>query len=463
MSTPSKTYTLNGIDVKEISIFNFTAESAVDLRNITVEFSVYEDLFSNFMTAEITIQDTSSMIETLPIVGEEFVKITFSTPTFDSKVSKVFYVYKIEQKKSMNERTDIYTIGMVSVESIISLSSSVDKSYTGYPISYIVETVFNEYILKSNKKFGQSEEYLFNLSKKGILIEDTFDSHSFVGSGQSPFEFLNYLATESRTLKYKESDFIFYEDKDSFNFRTISNLMEQEPVESFYSADPAKDDRNTEVKKYQIIQNIEWLDQFDVIERHASGMYDNTVAVIDPILKRYQESYFNYNDGFKELVHLGPSPVSTGYSHFSKLKSGDTHTRYLVGNISSDDYSQTSYLKDRVEKDPFVKHPFAKHKVLNHRVSKMSQLINSIRCNISVPGNTEVKVGDVINLYVPSNRTTKESEDKYNYFFGGSKNDPKFLVTAITHRYSYNEDTYYTIMEVVKDSFAGKIRDNSSV
>ena len=122
MSTPSKTYTLNGIDVKEISIFNFTAESAVDLRNITVEFSVYEDLFSNFMTAEITIQDTSSMIETLPIVGEEFVKITFSTPTFDSKVSKVFYVYKIEQKKSMNERTDIYTIGMVSVESIISLS-----------------------------------------------------------------------------------------------------------------------------------------------------------------------------------------------------------------------------------------------------------------------------------------------------------------------------------------------------
>lgn len=459
MATPGKTYTLNSIDVKEIIIYNYTSQSVMDLRNVVVEFSVYEDLFSNFMTAEITVQDSSSLIETLPIVGEEFVKITFNTPTFDTEVSKIFYVYKIEEKKSMNERTDIYTIGMVSVESIISLSTSVNKSYTGYPISYIAETIFNEYILNSKKKFGESEEYSFNLSKKGILIEESFDSHSFVGHGQTPFEFLNYLATESRTLKYKESDFIFYEDKDSFNFRTISNLMEQEPVESFYLADPARDDRETEIKKYQIIQNIEWVDQFDVIERHASGMYDNTVAVIDPILKRYQESYFNYADGFKETKHLGKHPVTTGYSHFSKLKSGDTHTRYLVGNISSDDYSQTSYLKDRTDDDPFIKYPFAKHKVLNHRVSKISQLINSIRCNISIPGNTDIKVGDVINVFIPSNRSSEESKAKYNYFFG--EVEPKFLITAVTHRYSYNEDTYYTIVEVVKDSYAQRIKDNS--
>jgi hypothetical protein len=459
MATPGRAYTLNSIDVSEIVIYNFTTKSFMDLRNVAVEFSVYEDLFSNFMSAEITVQDTSSLIETLPIVGEEFIKITFNTPTFDSKVSKVFYVYKIEEKKSMNERTDVYTIGMVSVESIISLSSSVSKSYTGYPISYIVETVFNEYILNSKKKFGQSEEYSFNLSEKGILIEDTFDSHSFVGYGQTPFEFLNYLATESRTLKHKESDFIFYEDKDSFNFRTISNLMEQDPVESFYLADPAREDRETEVKQYQIIQNLEWVDQFDVIERHASGMYDNTVAVIDPILKRYQESYFNYTDGFKELKHLGKAPVSTNYSHFSKLKTGDTHTRFLVGNISSDDYSQTSYLKNRTENDPFIQYPFIKHKVLNHRVSKISQLINSIRCNISVPGNTDVKVGDVINVFIPENRASEESKAKYNYFIGDV--EPKFLVTAVTHRYSYNEDQYFTIMEVVKDSYAKPIKDNS--
>ena len=460
MSTPGRTYTLNSIDVKEILVYNFTSKGVLDLRNNVIEFSVYEDLFSNFMTAEITIQDTSSLIETLPIVGEEFVKIRFNTPTFDSEVSKIFHVYKIEEKKSVNERTDIYTIGMVSVESIISLSTSVNKSYTGYPISYIVETVFNEYILNSTKKFGESEEYSFNLSKKGILIEETFNSHSFVGYGQTPFEFLNYLATESRTLSNKESDFVFYEDKESFNFRTISNLMQQEPVESFYLADPAKDDRDIkDSKQYQIIQNLEFVDQFDVIERHASGMFDNTVAVIDPILKRYQESYFNYSDGFKDLVHLGTSPVTTGFSHFSKLKNGDTHTRYLVGNISRDDYSQTSYLKGRTDDDPFIKHPFAKHKVLNHRVSKMSQLINSIRCNISVPGNTDVKVGDVINVFIPASRSTEESKSKYNYFFGEVQ--PKFLVTAVTHRYSYNEDMYFTIMEVVKDSYARPIKDNS--
>lgn len=466
MAEVAKKYTLNGIEVFEIAIFNFTSTAGIDLKNVTVEFAVYEDLFSNFMTGEITVQDASSLIETLPLVGEEFVRIRFRTPTFKKYITKVFYVYKIEGKSSTTERSDVFTIGIVSVESIISMSSSVEKAYSGYPISFIVESVFNEYILNSTKKFGLNEENQFNVSKKKLLIEDTFNSHSFVGPGSSPFEFINYLASEAQSVKYKESDYVFYEDKDNFNFRTISGLMEQDPVENFYQADAGVKDSHNEAKpkQYQVIQNFQFVDQFDVIERHASGMYDNTVAVIDPILKRYQESYFNYSDGFGDLTHLGKSPVTTNYSHFSKLKGGDTHTRYLVGNISKGNYNQTSYLNGRTINDDNVLDPtahyfFSKHKVLNHRVSKLSQIINGIRCNVSVPGNSDIKVGDVVNLFIPSSRATEESKMKYNYFYG--QKEPKFLVTAVTHRYNYVDDKYFTMMEVIKDSYDRGIKDNS--
>ena len=81
MAEVAKKYTLNGIEVFEIAIFNFTSTAGIDLKNVTVEFAVYEDLFSNFMTGEITVQDASSLIETLPLVGEEFVRIRFRTPT----------------------------------------------------------------------------------------------------------------------------------------------------------------------------------------------------------------------------------------------------------------------------------------------------------------------------------------------------------------------------------------------
>lgn len=464
--TETKKYTLNSIDIQEISIFNYTAKSGIDLRNVTIEFSVYEDLFSNFMTGEITIEDSSALIETLPIIGEEFIRIKFKTPSSNKNVNQIFYVYKIEEKQSVNERTDIYTLGVVSVENIISMSSSVNKSYIGYSISYIAQSIFDEYILNSIKKFGVNEENLFNISKKTLLTEETFGLNSFVGTGSTPFEFLNYLASESRSLKYKESDFVFYENKDNFNFRTISSLMDQEPVESFYVADPATTETHNanQPKQYQIIQNFEFLDQFDVIERHASGMYDNKVSVIDPLLKRYQETYFNYTDQFDEFTHLDKKPVITNFSHFSKLKTGETHTRYLTGNISSKEYSQTSYLKNRTIKnkevlDPIAHYPSSKYKVLNRRVSKMSQTINGIRCNISISGNSDVKVGDVINVFVPSSRSTEESKQKYNYFFG--QKEPKFLVTAVTHRYNYIDDQYFTIMEIVKDSFAQPIKDNS--
>lgn len=466
MAEVAKKYTLNGIEVFEIAIFNFTSTAGMDLKNVTVEFAIFEDLFSNFMTGEITVQDASSIIETLPVIGEEFVRIKFRTPTFKKYITKIFYVYKVESKASATERTDVFTLGVVSVESIISMSSSVNKSYSGFPISYTAQAVFDEYVLNSTKKFGLNGETQFNLSKKKMLTEETFDSHSFVGPGNSPFEFINYLASEAQSIKYKESDYVFYEDKDNFNFRTISGLMEQDPIENFYLADAGVKDSHNEnkPKQYQTIQNFEFVDQFDVIERHASGMYDNTVAVIDPILKRYQETYYNYSDGFNELTHLGKSPVTTGYSHFSKLKGGDTHTRYLIGNISSGEYNKTSYLNgrtisDKVVLDPSTHYSFSKHKVLNRRISKLSQIINSIRCNISVPGNSDIKVGDVINVFIPSTRATEDGKLKYNYFYG--QKEPKFLVTAVTHRYNYTQDQYFTIMEIVKDSYDRGIKDNS--
>ena len=40
--------------------------------------------------------------------------------------------------------------------------------------------------------------------------------------------------------------------------------------------------------------------------------------------------------------------------------------------------------------------------------------------------------------------------------------DPRFLVTAVHHNYSYQEDTYMTTLEIVKDSLGQKYFEDAS-
>ena len=55
-----------------------------DIRNIFVSLNMYEDLFSNCMSADLTLIDSGNIKKFLPIIGqEEKVEIEYETPGAD--------------------------------------------------------------------------------------------------------------------------------------------------------------------------------------------------------------------------------------------------------------------------------------------------------------------------------------------------------------------------------------------
>ena len=52
----------------------------VDLEGVLIEANIYEELFSNAISADITFVDTKDLSETLPIIGNEYVKLEIGTP-----------------------------------------------------------------------------------------------------------------------------------------------------------------------------------------------------------------------------------------------------------------------------------------------------------------------------------------------------------------------------------------------
>ena len=449
----SNNYKAEKIDVQSAVIINYDREVITDIKKILVDFNVYEDLFSPNMTFTATILDSNGLIERFPFIGEELVAISFKIPTVKKSIDKVFAIYKVSNRREKEERNESYTIHGISTEFIVNGNASVDNSFVGLPFSQMVKSIYNEYFNKSNKKVGNKK---FITYEKDFFVEDTYGKHSIVSPLSTPFEFIQYCARQSQSSKYRESDYIFYENDDGFNFRTISGLLEQDPVEDYYSVDPsANRGRNDKVKEHQIIREISYDDrEFDVLESLNYGLYDNDVAVIDPILKRFKNTTLNYHQSKKDFTNLHSHKFTSDFSVFKQFD-GSSHARYLVSNISDETYNETSYLKNRTENDPVSKHPFVRHKFLNHLVSKIAQVNTKFVLRIVIPGDPTRKVGDIIRFFIPQRSGSQEFLNRYNFMYG--EKEPRFIITAIHHNYSYKEDTYMTTLEIIKDSLGQKV------
>jgi hypothetical protein len=445
-------YKAEKIDVQSVVIVNFNRQVVTDIKRQLVDFNVYEDIFAPTMTFSATLLDSNGLIERFPFIGEELIAVSFKIPTVKKTIDKVFSIYKVSNRKEKEERNESYTLHGVSLESIVDLNASVDNSFVGLPFSEMIKSTYKEYFINSPKKVG-AEKFL--TYEKKLFVEDTYGNHSVVSPMSRPFEFIQYCAKQSQSSKYKESDYIFYENDDGFNFRTISSLLEQEPVEDYYSADPAKSkNQNDKVKEHQMVREISYDDrEFDVFESVTTGFYDNDVAVIDPVLKRFQNTSLNYHYT-KDFTNLNKNKFTSNFAVYKQFD-GSSHSRYIVSNLSSGAYNQTSYIKGKSTGDPVAQHPFVRHKFLNHLVSKISQINTKLVLRIVIPGDPNRKAGDIVRFFIPQKSGSQEFSTRYNFFYG--EKDPRFLVTAVHHNYSYREDTYMTTLEIVKDSFGQQI------
>ena len=447
-------YRAEKIEVDSVVIINYKRDIISDIRRQLVDFNIYEDMFSPTMSFDATITDSNGLIERFPFVGEELIAVSFRIPTVSFQMKKIFAVYKVSNRNEQGERNEVFTIHGVSLEEIVNVNSSVNNSFVGLPFSRMVESVYEEYFIKSKKKTAGQK---FLTYEKDFFVEKTYGNHSIVSPLSTPFDFIDYCAKQSQSSEYVESDFIFYEDNNGFNFRTISGLLKQNPVEDYYLADPAADTKNKgKTKQYQIVRDLSYDDrEFDTMESITQGLYDNEVSVIDPVLKRFQSTSLNYHYT-KNFTNVNENKSSLTNrnkftSNFSVYKDfdGSSHARYLVSNLSGGQYNQTSYLKNKTKRDSVSEYPFVRHKFLNHLISKMSQINTKFVMRMVIPGDPTRSVGQIIRLFVPQRSANRDFMQQYNFLYG--EKQPRFLVTAVHHNYSYQDDSYMTTLEIVKD------------
>ena len=432
--------------------------SLIDITRLVVEFNIYESIFKSTLSADLVIRDAIGLIDAGqgPMTGQEFIEIAFESNNdslLGASSNLLFKVNRVGNKTELTAGSAVYTINCSSLELEENLSSYVTTSYKDKTGSEIVKDIFKNNISLDNGK--------------GLVVEECDNVVPYTATRHHPFDAIDIIGRESRSKEWQDaSHFLFYETTRGFNFRTLSNLLSQEPLRenaagtrnlSYYFSDPAA------VDSFPVERTIighTFLDNVDTIDLLMRGMYDNNTGVIDPVRKAYSEVNFNYATDFAKLPHIiGGGNPTLNLSRSKVLGSdiaGPGHRRLLIGDVARQQSSNNITFDSRItaNNDPFTFHGrerFRKSPLVTAQLASLRQY----GINISVPVNLNVHAGDIIQIYIPGNKDRESAQD--SAFINHYGSNPTFLVVAVATKLTADGD-YISTMQCVKESFAVDLR-----
>jgi hypothetical protein len=469
-----KVVNTNDFDSWSVLMLDFTGEKSIDLRPNIVEFSVYEDILAQNIKATITYNDAHGLIDTFPIIGEEVVRIAFKSASFEeddrTKQEAVFLfsLYKITGRSRLNERNEVYTLHLVSMEDIVNAKTESNNGYVGKTIDDIVKSEFTNHITSNKFKWGIAEN-VFLLDPAGIEVEATAGLHAFVSPSTTCFQFINYLATQARSSVYAESDYIFYRDQAGFKFKPISTLFAGDVYESYFYADPQAP--NVEalsvegkdvVQRHQILYDVSYKEMPDTYMRMQNGMYENKTRTLDLLTKQFKTKVFRYQEAGPRKPPGPQSKVETFHNLSRNLLTSDfsvhQNKAHMLHNrmfLVDSDQKVIDYMKFK-EHDNNIRFPKTRQDFIGKRISKINQVMNTNRLTVTISGDQEITVGKIVNIFLPLNATTPTLQQRYNLLFGNDE-EAKFMVTAVVHHYDNIKGEYTTRLEIIKDSYGNRI------
>lgn len=419
-------------NASEVSVIKIVLENdagvQVDLSGRYVSFSIYENLFSNYLTGSINIQDDSNLIQNAPIIGNERLEIIFKTPSTE-EVRKKFVVYDISvHERIPGKDQTVFTLQFASPQFLTGTTSLISKSFKNIAFSEIANKLFDEFLVNDKK------EDKFN------YVRDTGPRTSVVIPNWTPFQAMNWLS--SKASYFDNYDYLFYEALDSFYFASLAFLKKAKTSRIyFYMPRVAWVDslfKNIEIEMSKILEYKLILEPTNKKELENNGMinsyaisHDTTFKTLTPNNHSFIEDHNN-----KEIVRLSKNPLVP----LSYAQNVPSISKYFIRN-------QGSFAFDGIREQYS---PFAIQKRTSHVMKNSSVVLK-----LDVHGDSRRKVGDVIEVLVvaPDFVPAKNFDEILDKRISG-----KYLITSIGHHVS-QYDGYHMGIEAIRDSYGEPIPD----
>ena len=438
----------------------------VDVKYIMQELNIYESIYKNAITGSIVIADEGNQIARMSMHGLERIAFHLRTPGVaygredvvdaTEETGEPFHIYKITNRKQVNQGLTIYTLHFASREFMRNLRTKVSQAYDGKYDRAVIDIMKDKNYLDSRKK---------------LHYEPTGNANKIVIPNLNPFAAINMIAKRSMAEKSNGAGYYFYESTGGYYFRSWASMIASQgefarpPKQQFYyqpgkmaseNTTKTKDIQGKEKtqdkieKEYQSVESYEFVNNFhDVASNTALGTYGHRVISHNLFDKSYDIADYNFHSEYQTIPHTDSVEKYQNTGNFPIMNTpvdydnSDNVSSYSESRVSLQ--TTTPFLHDK-DVGKYGLEPLQDGIKTGNVISQGNQVELGTTLLLTVKGQSYLQSGDLIEF----NLRDVNKDDQEN------KSDPRFsgnyIITKIRHHVTGEE--YTMVLECAKDSVA---------
>ena len=408
---------------KEIMLYSFDKSKKLNIYPQVKAINIFESLDNFSLVAEFFIADGIDLMNNFPLGGEEIIELTFQTPERRS----VTYSFLIEsiQGFQTNEMGNLNTYKL----------QCVTKDYLKN-----ASTVFTRRYADMKYHEALAECIISDLGAEISLVtlEETKGMFDYVVNGKRPFQVIDLIKERAVSNEQnKSSAFFFYQDVDGYHFTTIEKLIKERKAGAsqkkfFY-------DNANKASPYDKVINVRNILGFN---RNVSG------SSINKVFSGAVRNQFREFDIMKGSYFL-----------IGEYTNSADHSQFEVTD-DNNDFNSPSY-NSEVENLPAITRmvvkdglrPEMEHNKSLHYQRAFLERMKQSGVMVKSYGDTDIRVGDVIELDIPEITGTTEAPPTAGIY---SKN---YIITSVNHTLEQRSNgafEHFIIMQCAKPNQFGK-------
>jgi hypothetical protein len=410
-------YNSKDYEIKKLELINSGGQT-VDLRNIFHEMQIFQDIYSSVMNGNILINDASDVFRHFYFCGNEYLQITIDKPGLNRPLERLFRIYKATERKPSTDSGQVYILHFCADEMLSSLSLLVSKAYKSTKIKNVVSDILlNE--------LGVEQQRI-------ATLEDTSGSFDLIIPGYRPFEAIQWVT--ARGYDQNKFCYFFFENKNGFNLTSLQTLIKQKPYKKM-KYEIKNTDGNDPALNKDSIDNFVILNDFDMITSVSNGSFSSRLLSIDIFTQKFE------NIDYSLLTAETKGNLLNKYKPVNTFKNSKNDTLFNSPYAFYRTYLSVNDTASEKSNDvKFWMQPRAMHMTL----------LNHFKIQIVIPGDIELKAGDIIFYEFPGFESAGPNGKPIDKARTGN-----YIVTSVNHK--FNGDTFESIVELASDSLSEAI------
>ena len=448
----ARDYNLDGIILHNHQNEGLKAyHEGVDIQKLVVELNIYEGIEKNSVTGTMVIADSINLINNLPIQGTERVSFKLATPgahqvdhivDFSEATGHPMHIYKLTDKRQINESTVAYTLHFCSREMVRNTRTKVSEAFSG---------TYEQMVAK----ILQDPDYLD--SRKTLFFQKTRNQDKVVVPNINPFSAIGMMSKRALADDSKSAGYYFYQTTKGFHFRSWESMCvdvrgnPRTPKQTFkympMNVNATGDDATKIEQDYKSVEQYRFINNFhDVLFNQAAGTYGHRVITHNIYNKSYKKDDYHYHNYYAETKHAdGPNPaiVSTPVDFDDKSVSDYPESRVTVMATTQFAHNEdTGTYGIDVGQDGITD---------ASRISQRNSINSGTQLKLTIKGQSYLEPGDVIEFEYYATERKQKGELKPDPQYAG-----RYIISKIRHRVT--NDEYVQVLECAKDSVHTKYK-----